>query len=334
MPDLRTTVTELVTGLGTLGYPSIDAAIAARPPEMVSCAPETWELLERARTGSAHAAAFEQAWSNGCAFFAAREGLRGRRPVLVEWKGAQRAPGDEVAPIDLRIDHVYLISCKYRSAITINAAPGHLFRRLLQGPHGVREPDWFEETALEAYQALYETVRSALGLPELPRDVRTLGPGHRRTLADALREAWPSEAVERYRCLVAVVAERSVEHWRRALATSARSEAMLWRILRMGSAPYYLLGASSSGPLRARVATPWDWRAQYRLRRFDCEVQQGGQARVGWWAIVEDRNSGAQHRVQGHVEVRWSHGRFGGPPEAKVYLDTPFAAVPGYFPLR
>ena len=37
--------------------------------------------------------------------------------------------------------------------------------------------------------------------------------------------------------------------------------------------------------------------------------------------------------MRGHVEVRWSHGRFCGPPEAKVYLDTPHADVPGYFPL-
>jgi hypothetical protein len=34
--------------------------------------------------------------------------------------------------------------------------------------------------------------------------------------------------------------------------------------------------------------------------------------------------------VEGHVEVRWSHGRFLGSPEAKVYLDTPHVHVPGY----
>ena len=38
--------------------------------------------------------------------------------------------------------------------------------------------------------------------------------------------------------------------------------------------------------------------------------------------------------VQGHVEVRWSHGRFAQPPEAKVYLDTPTDELPGYFPLE
>jgi hypothetical protein len=33
------------------------------------------------------------------------------------------------------------------------------------------------------------------------------------------------------------------------------------------------------------------------------------------------------------VEIRWSHGRFAQPPEAKVYLDTPMADLPGYHPL-
>ena len=28
--------------------------------------------------------------------------------------------------------------------------------------------------------------------------------------------------------------------------------------------------------------------------------------------------------------MRWSHGRFAQPPEAKVYLDTPMAQLPGY----
>ena len=55
---------------------------------------------------------------------------------------------------------------------------------------------------------------------------------------------------------------------------------------------------------------------------------------VGWNAIVRRRDDGSETSVAGHVEVRWSHGRFCGPPEAKVYLDTPHTAVPGYFPLE
>ena len=62
--------------------------------------------------------------------------------------------------------------------------------------------------------------------------------------------------------------------------------------------------------------------------------QRGGQPRVGWEAVVRDRATYEVHELAGHIEVRWSHGRFGGPPEAKGYLDTPHHLVPGYFALR
>jgi hypothetical protein len=140
LADLRTTITELATGLGTLGYTSIPEGLAARPAEMVSVSPETWELLERAYEGGAHDADFERAWSNGIMFAQAAEGLRGRRPIVIEWKGSHRAPGDEVAPIDLRIDYVYLVSCNL-SKIMISASPGFLFERLLRGAHGIRGGD-------------------------------------------------------------------------------------------------------------------------------------------------------------------------------------------------
>jgi hypothetical protein len=334
LPDLRTTVTELVTGLGTLGYESVTEAIGARPTEMVSVSPETWGLLQRANEGGAHAANFEQAWSNGIAFAQAQDGLRGRRPIVIEWKGSQRAPGDEVAPIDLRIDHVYLVSCKYLSKITINASPAHLFQRLLQGGHGVRGGDWYQEVAEAEYQQLYETVLAELRWSDLPSNTRDLTQAQRRRLSDALRTGWPTEAGAQYEQLAEIVAQRTTERWQEALTSTGQSEAMLWRILRMGSAPYFVLGSSTAGPLRLRVATPWDWRLNFRLRGLECAAQQGGQPRVGWAASIEDRHSAILHMVSGHVEIRWSHGRFSGNPEAKVYLDTPHDEVPGYFVLR
>ena len=91
-------------------------------------------------------------------------------------------------------------------------------------------------------------------------------------------------------------------------------EAMLWRLLRIGSAPYFVLGSSAARSLRLRIATSWDWRQQYQLVSVSMEPQAGGQPRVGWEAVVRDRVSNELHEVAGHIEVRWSHGRFGGPP--------------------
>jgi hypothetical protein len=85
--------------------------------------------------------------------------------------------------------------------------------------------------------------------------------------------------------------------------------------------------------MRLRIDTPWDWRQAFRLRRFTVAPQTGGQPRVGWEALYEERRSTEERVVRGHVEIRWSHGRFGQPPEAKVYLDTAHEDVPGYHPL-
>ncbi len=105
-------------------------------------------------------------------------------------------------------------------------------------------------------------------------------------------------------------------------------------MLRLASGTYYVLGVSrTGGTLRLRVMTPWDFRQRYELRGFDIEAAGAGQPQVRWRAAVDDREWGEERCVEGHVEIRWSHGRFAGPPEAKVYLDTPHAEVPGYVPL-
>ena len=88
---------------------------------------------------------------------------------------------------------------------------------------------------------------------------------------------------------------------------------------------YFLLGAARNRPLRLRIMTPWDWRQAFTLDSFEGYADEAArQPLVRWRAMV----SGAP--VEGHVEIRWSHGKFCGRPEAKVYLDTPHESVPGY----
>ena len=96
-------------------------------------------------------------------------------PQIIEWKGTGRAPGDEVAPIDLRVDHVYLVSCKYLSKILFNVSPASVFDALLfggtaRGARGARDVvpgggDWYAEVAPAEYQALYDCVRQAARAP-------------------------------------------------------------------------------------------------------------------------------------------------------------------------
>ena len=416
MPSDRTTVTEVGTALGMLGLAGVDEAVHSRTPVMRSLSPETWDRLASLRAGGAFDTEFHAAWENGRAFLAAADGLRGRLPWVVEWKGTGRAPGDEVAPVDLRVDHVYLVSCKYLSDILFNVSPSHIFDYLLltgqsRSARGARDllpggGDWYAQVAPVEYQALYELVRltvlsggdvvpnsppdaparhgpvrsavaagraaTAVSLPGLevdagaeaepgangtgPHGARGSGSGpgtppamlrslparatdlsadQRDALGQWLRSGWPPRAKALYEELSRAVARASVRRWEAAMdVAGGTGETMLWRLLRMGSAPYFVLGSSAARSLRLRIATSWDWRQRFRLHSIAMTPQQAGQPRVGWEALVRDRVTDDVSEISGHIEVRWSHGRFGGLPEAKGYLDTPHHLVPGYFALQ
>lgn len=344
MATLRTEITEIVTGLAMCGFPDVDRALQVRPRSVRNVTDDHFDRLDAARADGSHATEFTVAWRNGATFAASPEGLRGRPPWVLEWKGPHRPPGYEQVPADLRVDHVYLVSCKYGSNILLNASPAHLFdHRLVDRPAG-RGTDWYLEVAPEAYQELYAGCRDGLagldapagdGAPDgLPVEVADLAPEDRRRLKQALRGGWPDGCDDHYRWFVNEVSRVSAERWRRGLRSAPRREEMVWRLLRLQAAPYFVLGAApDSRPLSYRVGTPWDFRQAFELVTFDVWGESVGQPVVRWRADVRDRAADRIRAVEGHVEVRWSHGRFAQVPEAKVYLDTPHHQVPGYFPL-
>ena len=331
MASDRTFVTELATGLGMVGGPDVAATIAERPAALANLGEAEWKRLEALWLAGEHRRDFEHGFANGRAFLEAPDALNGRPPRIVEWTGPRRAPGDEVVPADLRVDHVYLVSCKYLSKVLHNASPQRLVEGLLGQAPVEDRGDWYGAVAPLQHQALY-----AACLPGLvggwPSRAAELDKDQRRRLASALRGDWPATAVEPYGELCTAVASATAVLWSERITARTR-EALLWRLLRIGSAPYFVLGASPEGSVRLRIDTPWDWRQRYSLRRFEVVAQAGGQPRVGWRARYRVLTTGADRTVEGHVELRWSHGRFGGPPEAKVYLDTPHHLVPGYHPL-
>jgi hypothetical protein len=315
-----------------LGFDTLEESLASEPREMVSVSPEQWKTLQALHAGGGLRQEFHAAWINGRAFLHAEDALRMRRPATIEWKGATRAPGDEVVPADLRVDHVYLVSCKYLSKIILNTSPAHVFDRLLMGGHGQRGQDWYRSIAPEALDELFEAATGDLDVSP-PARLEQLSNDDQKVLARQLKGRWPLALRPQATQFASTVATRSAERWRSSLASSGAEERFLWRLLRIGSAPYFVLGADRDSSLRLRIETPWDWKQRYRLVRFTLEPVESEQPTIKWVAEVEDLRSRMVSDLRGHVEIRWSHGKFNGPPEAKVYLDTPHHRVPGYVPL-
>src|SRR5438093_9090408 len=156
MPRLLTEVTEIATALGTL-VPDLARGIAERPGRLFNVDDLVWDRVVAAYENHEHLASFDAAFANGAALLRAEDGLRGRPPKLVEWKGPHRPPGDDVVPADIRIDHVYQVSCKYLSRVMQNAGPARLFDRLLIGEDRSKD-DWFAAVAPREYHTLYRAV--------------------------------------------------------------------------------------------------------------------------------------------------------------------------------
>ena len=167
-------------------------------PEELSIDGATWDQLGALYRSGRFDAEFATAFANGRAFLEAEDALRGRSPRLVEWTGGRRPPGDEIAPVDLRIDHVYLVSCKYLSRNIANPSPARLFDGLLATSGEWQGTDWYEVVAPEQWRALYGACRQATGLAELPDDPAGLGADDRQRLRRALSgRAYPPRGASR-----------------------------------------------------------------------------------------------------------------------------------------
>ncbi len=336
MPGLLTEITEITTALGMLGG-DLTRAMDRRPAALQNVPDPVWNRLVESYLAGEHAESFGTAFANGTAFLAAAGGLRGRPPHLIEWRGPHRPPGDDSIPADLRIDHVYLVSCKYLSKVLVNTGPARLFDRLLSGEQRTGE-SWFSATAPDEYLRFYTAARAVAevaGAADLPKDPKTLSPEQQQRLRGALAErVLPEELQPEWAMLCSRVAEASAHRWCTALATPRKRLYLLWRLLRVSNATYFVLGTDRAAYLRLRVGSTWDWNHGFDLREFTVAPRPAGQPEVSWRALVKTRASGITHDVAGHVEIRWSHGRFVGTPEAKVYLDSPYASIPGYEPIN
>jgi hypothetical protein len=329
--SIRTLISEIVTGLGMLPSDSLSEAMQREvpPDELDGVDLRTWTALREAWPADEWTSEFQFAFEAGRYFLHASDGLRDRPPRLVEWKGPDRPPEQNPLPADLRVDRVFIVSCKSLSKILWNPSPVSLFRSALRTADS-SGADWYAEAAPNEYQALYLATIRHLGFMGFPSRPTELNRQQRDCLKSCLAGGWPADLRSEVSEFITAVSERSAEALNNALSSTTLRETFYWRLLRLHSAPYFILGRQPSGLTHLRVLTPWDFRRQFRFVGLDIEADHAGQPQLTWSARFVDTENDRVISTEGHVEIRWSHGKFGGAPESKIYLDTPHIAACGY----
>jgi hypothetical protein len=286
-----------------LGYPDVRRALDIRPRYITHVDESVFERLDDAWASGDYTREFATAWSNGVAFARSPRGLRGRPPGILEWKGHHRPASKslETIPADLRVDHVYLISCKYGSRILHNASPSALFDHHLapSGPGGAR--DWFDEVAREEFEEVWRPLFDRLGFAPSTRPSNASA-AERALIGAALAEGPPLTTMPGYRAFVERVSHESAARWRTRLTTRRAASELYWRLVRMQAAPYFVLGARHNGsPLRYRIDTPWDFQRRFVVDAVKVRAGTRGQPSVDWHAEIREHATGLVRTVAGHV---------------------------------
>lgn len=343
MPSPKTLITEITTGLGMLGEDNLNEVLQENIPEiMLNVTASDWRELCKYYQNSEYTEDFSLAWEAGKSFFEAVEGLRNQPPFRIEWKGSHVPPAFwEKIPADLRVNHVYLVSCKFGSKILQNTSPANLFLHLLEPLVKSKNTNWYDYVAKNEHQMFYESCLELISNSNFPKSVNELNSEQKKILKSELKgyRRLPEEQNEAYKALSEAVSTQPVQQIYDNLNNNPASllrkkEQLYWRLIRLESAPYFGLGFSPrNDKMFFRVATPWDFRQLFEFIDLKFWNQSAGQPAVNWQAKIHEKKTCIDILVDGHVEIRWSHGRFCGPPEAKIYLDTPHHHVPGYFVL-
>jgi len=252
---------------------------------------------------------------------------------LVEWTGGRRPPGDEVARSTCAST-----TCTWSAASTCRATSPTRHRPgsstgCWPRPGTGNRPTGTCGRRPTSNRALYAACRTATGLDDLPADPADLTAVDRQRLRRVSRDgrirprpgsstrlcaigsAWRRRALAGQRDVAALPGTSGVE-------ASAHRERHL---LLAGGRRQAVVATAGGQPLGL---APGLRIPRSRHRSGECRPAPGGL--VG---DFRERDTAKERSVEGHVEVRWSHGRFAQPPEAKIYLDTATDEVPGYFAL-
>ena len=160
LADLGTTVTELTTGLGMLGFSSLDEALSAqKPKEMVSVSPETWERLRQAHDGRGpRGRVRRRLCERGGPSYDASEGLRGRPTAEHRVEGSRRAPATRSRPSICASTTSSSSAASTSRGFSSTPRPSTSSTDFCRAPRR-RGGDWFAQVAAGAYQELYRRVR-------------------------------------------------------------------------------------------------------------------------------------------------------------------------------
>ena len=339
MPTAKTECTELSVAAGLLGLDHLSSSYEAVGPLFEGSLAE--DKFER----------FKQEYIRNEGFYRRfyQVGSRLRRShaplssaATVRWTGPERQAATTSVPMDLFTANVP-ISVKANSNVVANLSPYNLVESLPSGSAAAAgEANWFVHTSLSRMQAYYHCICNASSsLEHLPDRVSEFEQKASREDRRAVQAAERTmraegECQDLYLAMCHNVAEVSARMFNQNLARSLGSpirntvlEHIAKWFLRLDAISYVLCGTDRGDDFAVEVPDLTSWKRQWQFGQIAAIADlTSGQSQVRFRVECRERGSSHSHQAEFHAEIRWSHGRFCGNPEGKLYKDFAWSTLP------
>ncbi|MBF0237909.1 MAG: hypothetical protein HQM12_09410 [SAR324 cluster bacterium] len=254
--------------------------------------------------------------------------------LKVAWIGNESIGSVEKASKDLEIINAnWRISIKENSNILINGSPERVFIKIpLAEFDRVRGQDWFLYTATNELQDYYlacdgknftgcETVEEYYGMTKSTTKRKSFGQ-HVKILHDTENKL----VLATYKAFCQKVSIKSAELFNGKILELKNSknyrkkfELIFHEFFRVNAVRYILAGIDKGEPFAIILNPSSEWSKSYEFLDIQALPKDAGQPEVLLRFLFKDKISNDQFEIDIKVEIRWSHGKFCGNPESKLY---------------
>lgn len=261
----------------------------------------------------------------------------------VKWVGNDSLSGIESVAKDLEIKPLnWRISIKENADVFINGSTTTIFIDLPNGNFGqkVRGEDWFVKVAPEELQEYYlscngNEMTGFTTIKEYYNHIKINNKKEFSKYVSKLHCDKISKVLLAYQELCNKVSIESANIFNlnfKKFELSRNNKNRLTPIFhfffKINGVAYYLIGSEKNKSFAVELPSSSEWVKKYEFTSIEAIPKKAGQPEVVLNFSFKNKETNAVNIIPLKIEIRWSHGKFCGNPEAKVYKQWSYTELP------
>ncbi|ABB43403.1 hypothetical protein Suden_0122 [Sulfurimonas denitrificans DSM 1251] len=267
----------------------------------------------------------------------------GFTPKKIIWTGKDNIAGVVSVAKDLEILN-FRISVKENADVFINGSPLTVFEDLPKGLFGQKKrgEDWFIKTAKDEIERYYALCRKHLSVHDdfsaIDKFYGNRDKAYKKEFSKKvalLHSEKNNEILESYQIMCNKVSQISSEifnqnllKFKTAYTSSVSLQPIFHYFFKINGIKYIIAGTEKNKPFASLLENSTSWTKQYSFLDIIASPKEAGQPEVLLRFIFKDKKTNEQFEIPLKIEIRWSHGKFCGNPEAKVYKQWSYMELP------